>query len=69
MYPAIRSCDEQAFDNMSKESEKKNFIMKKSLSPVPSAGMVEQAKKPGGFRAQWGNPGYTLRPRADEGYN
>ena len=46
MYPAIRSYDEQAFDNMSEESGKKpNFIVKKSLQSVPSRGMVEQAKK------------------------
>ena len=46
MYPAIRNYDEQAFDNMSEESEeKKTFIIKKSLRPVPSQGMVEQAKK------------------------
>ena len=45
MYPAICSCDEQAFNNMSKENEKKkNFIVKKSFQPVPSQGMVEQAK-------------------------
>ena len=30
--------------------KKKNFIMKKSLRPGPSQGMVEQAKKHGGFR-------------------
>ena len=52
-YTAICSDDEQAFDHMSEESEKKkNFIMKKSLRPVPSQGMVEQAKKHGGFRLQ-----------------
>ena len=51
IYPAIRSYDEQAFDNMSEESEN-NFIVKKSLRPVPSQGMVEQAKKHGGFRPQ-----------------
>ena len=45
IYPAIRSYDEQAFHNMSEESGKKNFIMMKSLWPVPSQGMVEQAKK------------------------
>ena len=53
MYPAIRSYDEQAFDyNMSEESENNNFIIKKSLRPVPSQGMVEQAKKDGSFRPQ-----------------
>ena len=57
-----RSYDEQAFDNMSEESEeKKNSIIKKSLRPVPSQGMVEQAKKHGGFRPQRGHPGYALR--------
>ena len=35
--------------DMTVESEK-NFIVKKSLRPVPSQGMVEQAKKHGGFR-------------------
>ena len=34
MYPAIHSYDEQAFDNMSEESENNNFIVKKSLQPV-----------------------------------
>ena len=62
MYPAIWSFDEQAFDNMSEESEKnKNFIVKKSLRPVPSQIMVEQAKKHGGFRPQRGYPGDALR--------
>ena len=59
MYPAIRSYDEQAFDNMSEESEKKNFIVEKSLWPVQSQDMVEQAKQHGGFRPQRGNPGNT----------
>ena len=75
MYPAIRSY-EQAFDNMSEESENNNFIVKKSLWPIPSRGMVEQVKKHGGFRPQQGYPGNTLRPRKrsgrgspDEGYN
>ena len=50
MYAAIRSYDEQAFDNMSEGSENKNFIVKKSLQFVPSQGQVEQAKKHGSFR-------------------
>ena len=45
MYPVICSSDEQGVDNMSEESGKKNFIIKKSLWPVPSQGIVEQAKK------------------------
>ena len=45
MYTVIRSYYEQAFDNMSEESEKKKFIIKKSLRPVPSQGMIEQAQK------------------------
>ena len=44
MYTAICSYDEQAFDNMSEESKKYNFIVRKSLWSVPSQGMVEQAK-------------------------
>ena len=47
---------------MSEESEKKNFIVKKSLRPVPSQGEAEQAKTHGGFRPQQGNPGYSLIP-------
>ena len=56
IYPVICSYDEQAFDNMSEESEN-NFIVKKSLRPVPSQGMVEQAKTHGGFKPQQGYPG------------
>ena len=52
MYTTIRSDDEQAFDNMSEESEKNNFIIKKLLQSVPRQGIVEQAKKHGGFRPQ-----------------
>ena len=61
MYATIRSYDEQAF-NMSEESEKKNFIVQKSLRPVPSQGKVEQAKKHCSFRPQRGYPGNALRP-------
>ena len=61
MYPAICSYDEQAFDNMTEESENNNFIVKKSLRLVPSQGMVEQAKKRGNFRPQRGYPGNALR--------
>ena len=57
MYTTIHSYDEQAFDNMSEESGKKNFIVQKSLRPVPSQGMVGQAKKHGGFRPQRGYQG------------
>ena len=45
MHPAICMYDDQAFDDMSEESEKKLIIIKKSLRPVSSQGMVEQAKK------------------------
>ena len=55
IYPAIHSYDEQAFDNMSEESKKNNFIVKKSLRP--SQVMVKQVKKHGGFRPQRGYPG------------
>ena len=48
MYPAICWCDDQAFDDISKECEKKEFIVKKSLWSVPSKGIVEQAKKKNG---------------------
>ena len=52
----------KAFDNMSEESEKTTFFAKKSLRPVPSQGMVESAKKHGGFRPQQSYLGYALRP-------
>ena len=61
MYTVIRSYDEQAFDN----KVKKKPIVKKSLRPVPSQGMVEQAKKRGGFRPQRGYPGNALRPHIE----
>ena len=63
MYAAIHNYDEQAFDNMSEESEKKNFVVKKLLRPVPSQGMVEQAKQHGGFRPQRGYPGNARKPK------
>ena len=63
MCLAIWSYDEQAFDNMSEENEKKIFIVKKSLLPVPSQGMVEQARKLGHFRPQRGYPGNASRPQ------
>ena len=63
MYTVICSYDKQAFDNMSEESENNNFIVKKSLRPVPSQGMVEQAKKHGNFRPQQGYLGNALRSR------
>ena len=44
MYTTIHSYDEQAVVNMSEESEKKPVVVQKSLWPVPSQGMVEQAK-------------------------
>ena len=63
VYPAIRNYDEQAFDNMSEESENNNFIIEKLLRPVSSQGMVEQVNKHGAFRPQWGNPGYAFSPQ------
>ena len=66
MYPEICHCDEQAFDNTSEESENNNFIIKKSLRPVPSQGKVEQAKKHGGVRPQRGYLGNALRPPDSE---
>ena len=57
MYTVICSYDEEAFDNMSEESEGKKTIAKKLMRPVPSQGMVEQAKTHGTFRLQQGYPG------------
>ena len=65
VYPAIRIYDEQAFRNMSEENENNNFIIKKSLRPVPSQGMVEQARKHGGFRPQRGYLGNTFRKKSE----
>ena len=65
MCPAIHNYDEQAFDNMSEESEN-NFISKKSLWPVPSQGKVEQAKKHGGLRPQRGYPGNAFETPESE---
>ena len=47
MYLSICRYDDQAFDDINEENEKKkkNFIVKKSLQPVPNQGIVEQAKK------------------------
>ena len=45
---------------MSEESGEKNFIVKKSLRPVPNQGVVEQAKKHDAFRPQLGNPAPVL---------
>ena len=66
MYTAIRSYDEQAFDNMSEESEEKHFecfIVDKPLWPVPTQGIVEQAEQNGESRPQRGK-GRLLRTRA-----
>ena len=73
MYPAINSSAEQAFDNIGEESEKNRLY----LEEIKVQGMVEQAKKQGGFRTHRGNPGNALRPHIerggrgspDEGYN
>ena len=45
VYPAIRRCDDEEFDDTSKKSEKKNFIINKPLRPVQNQGIGEQAKK------------------------
>ena len=53
---------------MSEETEKNiKLIIKKSLWPVPSQGMIEQARKHGGFRPQRGYPGNALRPHGERG--
>ena len=57
-----RSHDEQEFNNMSVESGKKTLV-KKSFWPVPSRGMVEQAKKHGDLRPQRGYQGYAFGPQ------
>ena len=67
MYPAISSCDEQVFDNMNEESEKKNFIIRKSLPPVLTQGIVEQAEQNGDLRPHRGREVSEDMP--DKGYN
>ena len=62
IHASIHSYDEEAFDNMDEESEKNIIIVKKLFWPIPSQGMVEQAKKYGGFRPQRGYLGHALRP-------
>jgi len=58
MYPAIRSDDEQAFDNMNDESGKKktfSFTIYCGLFQVKAS--LSRPKKRGSFRPHWGNPG------------
>ena len=50
MHPAIHKYDDETFDDMSEESEKKKnlstlSLRNRSLWPVPSQGIVGQAKK------------------------
>ena len=60
MYPAIYRYDDEAFDDTSAESEKifhEHFIVKKPLRPVPSQGIVEQAKQDVELRPQQADRG------------
>ena len=57
MYAAIRRYVDEAFDDISEESEKKHkhfehFIMNKPSWPVPTQGIVEEAKQNGEIRPQ-----------------
>ena len=65
MYPAICRCDDQAFNDMSEESEKKIecFIVKKPLRPVPSRGIFKQAKENGSLTTQSCDSGLTKMAR------
>ena len=45
MFPAIHKYDDQTFDDMNEESDKQKFVIEKPLRPLPSHGIVEQAKK------------------------
>ena len=56
MYPAILRYDDQAFNDMSVESEKKTLSLI-NLQPVPNQGIGEQAKKHGELRPQLGDQG------------
>ena len=51
MYPVINRYDDQAFDNMSEESESNTFVVKKSLWPFQTQGIVEQAEQNGKLNA------------------
>ena len=76
MYPAIRSYDEQAFDNMSEESAKKN---KKKLSLRNRCGLFQvkawlsRPEKNGGLRSQdaFSDPiaSEVAKDVPDKGYN
>ena len=62
MSPVIHRYDDQAFVDISEESEKiKYFIVKKSW-PVPTRGIDEHAEQNGELRPQRDNRGCALRP-------
>ena len=51
-YPAIHRYDDQAFDDMSEESEKKTFLLRNRCGLFQVKAFVEQAKKNGELRPQ-----------------
>ena len=64
MYTVIRSYEDQAFNDMSKESEEKKnlstfFFIKKMLQPVQRQGIVEQTEQNGGLNPQRVDRGLT----------
>ena len=62
MYTVISGYEDQAFVDMSEESEEKkieHFIIKKLLWSVPNQGIVEQAEQNGGLRPQQAERGLT----------
>ena len=62
LYTAIRRNVDEAFDDISEESEKKHFerfIVDKPLRPVPSQDIVEQAEQNGELRPRGLTRGLT----------
>ena len=59
MYPVICRNDDQAISDLNEQSEKKTLSFMKLLRPVPSQGIVEQAKKNGCFRFEQADRGLT----------
>ena len=65
MCTAIHRFVDQAFNHITEESENKHFerfIINKPLRPVPTQGIVEQAKQNGELSPQRGNRGRLQTP-------
>ena len=63
MYTAIHSYDEQAFDNMSEESEKNTLSLSIRCGLFQVETWLSRPKKHGGYTPQRGYLGYASRPQ------